>query len=254
MWRTMQISFAQLFLFTTFTAYSTGSYAQAEHTVPFADLFSLRVDTSGGETFIAFGPDSLPGDAALNARCIALYHFQDYLFANYAEVMHERKQLEAALPDTVAMRNKFHALLKADTAFRKLYMRSIDQESVAPLPMDSALWIAAHFFYLHLAHGTPMAHICVGINKVKLMSLSEAHPYHAAFCFMAVWSMEDPMGLLQQAIDPFRDELKETPSDERMGQMQQVVYDTIARSPELRKVLLDTYDQKAQYLNFKLVK
>lgn len=59
------------------------------------------------------------------------------------------------------------------------------------------------------------------------MSAAMAHPYHAAFCFMTVWGMEDPMGLLQQAIGPFRDELKKNPSDERMAQMQQAVYDTL---------------------------
>ena len=252
MYRNMKASPVHLFLFAAFAACTTGSFAQTKENVPFTELFIIRIDTTGGKAFITFGPDSLPGGTALNARCSALYHFQDYLFANFAEVMYEREQLQATLPDTLALRNKFNELLLTDTTFQTLYMRSIDQTAVAPLSMDSALIIASHFFYLHQMHGKPTAHICVGINKVKEISESMAHPYHAAFCFMAVWSMDDPMGLLQKALDPIRDELKGNPSDERMAEMQQAVYDKIARSPELRKAVLDTYEQKAQYLNFKL--
>lgn len=145
----MKISPVQLFLFSIFTACSTGSYAQADQTPPFTSLFTIRVDTSGGETYLLMEPDSAPSDSQLNARCTALYNYHDYLFQNYAEVCWKEKELPAILSDTVAMRTKFHALLEADTAFRTLYMRSIDQDTVASLPIDSALWIAAHFFYLH---------------------------------------------------------------------------------------------------------
>jgi len=224
------------------------------NTIPFTDLFTIRVDSAGGETYLNMQPDSVPGDSQLNARCTALYNYHDYLFENYAQVLWKEKELLAILPDTVAMRTKFHALLESDTAFRKLYMRSIDQDTVAPLPMDSAFWIAAHFFYLHRMNGRPTAHICVGINKVKEMSGTVAHPYHAAFCFMAVWGMDDTFGLLDQAIGSFKDELKTNPSDERLIEMQHAVYHTLAHSPELRKAVLDTYKQKARYLNFKLVK
>jgi hypothetical protein len=241
-----------LFLFAAFTACSTVSYSQTEHTVPFTDLFTIRVDTAGGETYLNMQPDSMPGDSQLNARCTALYNYHDYLFENYAKVLWKEKELLAILPDTVAMRTKFHALLEADTAFRKLYMRSIYQDTVAPLPMDSALWIAAHFFYLHRMNGRPTAHICIGINKVKEMSSSVDHPYHAAFCFMAVWGMDDSFGLLDQAIGSFRDELKANPSDKRLTEMEHAVYDTLSHSPELRKAVLSTYEQKARYLNFKL--
>ncbi len=250
----MKTSSARHFLFAAFAICTMGSFAQAQETVPFTDLFTIRVDTAGGHPFIDFQPDSLPGSATLNTRCTALFHLEDYLFANYAEVQYERDQLEATLPDTLALRNKFNELLLADTAFQTLYMRSIDQALVAPLSMDSALLIASHFFYLHQMHGKPAAHICVGINKVKQMSESMAHAYHAAFCFMAVWSMDDPMGLLQQAVEPFRAELKEGVSDKRMAEMQQAVYNALAKSPELRKAMLDTYAQKAEYLNFKLDK
>ena len=45
-----------------------------------------------------------------------------------------------------------------------------------------------------------------------------------------------------------------TASDERLSELEHAVYETLARSPELRKAVLDTYDRKAEYLNFKLLK
>ncbi|MEO8734595.1 MAG: hypothetical protein ABI373_09715, partial [Flavobacteriales bacterium] len=166
----------------------------------------------------------------------------------------EDQQLLAILPDTIAMRKQFHGSLTADTAFQRIYMRSIEPQELEPLPLDSALRITAHFFYLHRLHGNPTMHICTGINKVKEMSEAVDHPYYAAFGYMVIRDMEDPDALFYQAMKPFDDELKVNPSDERLIEMQHAVYDTLAHSPELRKAVLDTYEQKSRYLNFKLVK
>ncbi|MBK6775466.1 MAG: hypothetical protein IPG74_06325 [Flavobacteriales bacterium] len=124
---------------------------------------------------------------------------------------------------------------------------------VDPLSLDSAMRIAAHFYYLHRMDGRATMHVCVGINKVRAMSASLSHLYHAAFCYMAIWGMNDSMKPGRQIIDPFRPELKANPSDERLHELEQLVYDTLERDPELRKVLLDEYERKAPYLNFELV-
>lgn len=250
----MRASLVQLLLLTAFTACSTVSHAQTEHAVPFTDLFTIRVDTTGGEAYLTMGPDSLSGDTQLNARCTALWYYHSYLFDNYAKVYDEDQDLLALLPDTVAMRTKFHALLDADTAFQRLYMRSIDYDTIRPLPLDSAMRITSHFFYLHRENGRPTVHICTGINEIKEMSGVSDHPQYAAFCYMVIREMEDPYALLGQVIEPYRAELKENPPDERLSELEHVVYDTLARSSELRKAVLDTYGRKAEYLNFKLLK
>ncbi len=181
-----------LFLFAVYTVCITGSFAQAQKDVPFSDFFTIRVDTTGGEAYLTMGPDSLPGDTQLNARCTALWHYHSYLLDNYAKVYDENEQLLALLPDTMAMRTKFHALLDADTAFQRLYMRSIDNVTISPLPLDSAMRIASHFFYLHRVSGRPSVHICTGVNKVKEMSGVPDHPQYSAFCYMVIREMEDP--------------------------------------------------------------
>ncbi|MBK9058774.1 MAG: hypothetical protein IPL81_02435 [Flavobacteriales bacterium] len=226
---------ARLFVFAAFAISTMGSFAQTKETVPFTDLFTIRVDTAGGEAYLNVGPDSIPGNSQLNARCTALWHYHSYLFDNYAKVYDEDQQLLALLPDTVAMRTKFHTLLDADTAFQHLYMRSIDHVTVAPLPLDSAMWIASHFFYLHRVNGRPSVQICTGVNKVKEMSEDPDQPQYAAFCYMVIRGMEDPYALLSQVIEPYRAELKDNPSDERLSELENTVYDAITRSPSFAK-------------------
>ena len=86
------------------------------------------------------------------------------------------------------------------------------------------------------------------------MSKDPDQPQYAAFCYMVIRGMKDPYALLGQVIEPYRTELKENPSGERLSELEHIVYDTIASSPELRKAMLDTYDRKSEYLNFKLEK
>ena len=71
---------------------------------------------------------------------------------------------------------------------------------------------------------------------------------------MAIAAMDDHIEPFDRTIIPIRDELKGDPTDARLQQLEQFVYDTIARDPELRQALLDEYDRKAQYLNFELIR
>lgn len=222
--------------------------------IPFHELFAIRTLSEQGEVYRLFGPDSLKADTVRGPLCSALRNFHEYLYNNCSGVLRQQTKLLALLPDTAALQKQYNDLLDADTAFQRIYLRSIHREMVEPLPLDSAMRIAAHFFYLHrMGEGVTM-HVCVGINKVKEMSASPSHPYHAAFCYMAIWGMEDPSTLYQKVIQPLRPELKAKPSDERLGEIEQLVYDTLANDPELRKVLLAEYERKAKYLNFELVR
>jgi len=221
---------------------------------PFHDLFAITTVSEEGEVYRLFGPDSLKADTVRGPVCSALRNYHDYLYNNYSGMLRQQSGLLTLLPDTVALQKQYDDLLDADTAFQRICLRSIHREMVEPLPLDSAMRIASHFFYLHRMGGGVTMHVCVGINKVKEMSASPSHPYHAAFCYMAIWGMEDPSTLYQKVIEPLRPELKAKPSDERLRELEQLVYDTLARDAELRKVLLDEYERKAKYLNFELVR
>ena len=53
-------------------------------TLPTKDLFDLKVIYDSDTPYLSLEPDSLPGDAALNARCTALLNSLMYLYENYA--------------------------------------------------------------------------------------------------------------------------------------------------------------------------
>ncbi|MBX2980784.1 MAG: hypothetical protein KF905_15975 [Flavobacteriales bacterium] len=219
----------------------------------FSDLFTFEVIEGENNTYINTGPDSLPPDPALHARCTALWPYHLYLYSIFSETYGPEEQLEELLPDITAIRKQLRSLLEAETDFKELYLRSIRPDQLAPLPIDSALRIAAHFYYLHLMNGEPTLHICVGINKVRELSKSPDHPHHAAFCYMTIWEMEDSFGPWSTIRAPFADELEAKPSGERIAEIEQEVYERIAALPEMRQALIDAYERKKEHLNFELV-
>ncbi len=230
--------------------------AQAQdqsRSVAFADLFTFEVIEGEEGAYINTGPDSLPPDQALHARCIALWPYHLYLYSIFSETYGHEQHMEKMLPDTMAITKRFHDLLEAETDFKELYLRSIHPDHIAALHIDSALRIAAHFYYLHIMDGEPTLHICVGINKVRELSSTTHHPHHAAFCYMTIWEMEDSFGPWSTVKAPFADELKAKPSGGRIAEIEQEVYQRIAALPEMRQALIETYKRKKEHLNFELV-
>jgi hypothetical protein len=232
------------------------AYVQAQdpsRSAAFANLFTFEVIEGEEGAYINTGPDSLPPDPALHARCTALWPYHLYLYSIFSETYGHEQRMEKMLPDTVAITRYFHDLLEAETEFKELYLRSIRPDHIAALHIDSALRIAAHFYYLHLMDGEPTVHICVGINKVRELSSSTDHPHHAAFCYMTIWEMEDSFGPWSTVKAPFADELKAKPSGDRIAEIEQEVYQRIAVLPEMRQALIETYERKKEHLNFELV-
>lgn len=221
---------------------------------PTEDLFELKVMYDGDKPYLSLEPDSLPGDAALNARCTALWPSLMYLFENYANTAVYIWKLQKLLPDTATIQARVDSSFTADTAFTTLYQRAVARERVAPLSIDSALMIASHFFYLHSEKGKPVVHICVGINKVKELSAASAHPYHAAFCYQVIWEMEDYSALLNAVKAPYSKEFnKRNPSEARILEVEPLIYAGMASQPELRRALIDCYERNKEHLNFELV-
>ncbi|HRO98535.1 MAG TPA: hypothetical protein PLN54_03800 [Flavobacteriales bacterium] len=221
--------------------------------IAFSELFAFEVIEEEGSTYINTGPDSLPPDPSLHGRCTALWPYHLYLYSIFSETYAHGQEFQEMLPDTAAIRQRLRSLLEAETDFKDLYLRSIRPDQLAPLPIDSALRIAAHFYYLHIMDGEPTLHICVGINKVRELSVSRDHPHHAAFCYMTIWEMEDSFGPWSAAKTPFADELKAKPSAERIAEIEQEIYQRIAALPEMRQALIDTYERKKEHLNFVLL-
>lgn len=221
---------------------------------PLKDLFELSVIHEGDEHYLSLAPDSTPGDAELNRRCTAMWPYLMYIFENRSKTASTVWKLENFLPDTSLIQARIDSSFNADTAFASIYMGALAKTPVAPLSIDSALHIAAHFFYLHSENDAPVMHICVGINKVSDLSASSAHPYHAAFCYQTIWEMEDYSPLLNKVKGPFSEEFKaHPPSEQRILEVEQLIYAGMAAQPELRQALIDTYHRNKEHLNFQLV-
>lgn len=219
----------------------------------FPDLFTFEVINDQGASYINTGPDSLPSDPSLHARCTALWPYHFYLYSIFSNTYGHEEELQAMLPDTVALAARFDSLLQAETRFKDLYLRSLTDQRIASLHIDSAIRIAAHFYYLHLYDGEPTLHLCVGINKVRELSNTADHPHHAAFCYLTIWEMEDSFAPFDQVKTPFAEELKGQPTKQRVAEIEQELYKRIAALPEVRQALIATYERKAPYLNFELL-
>ncbi|MBK9276278.1 MAG: hypothetical protein IPM49_17300 [Flavobacteriales bacterium] len=231
-----------------------GIRAQNHAATRISDLFALQVNGSGDDAYINLEPDSTTANTALDSQCAALFWHHMYLFDNYAKTASYVWKLKPLLPDTVLIRTKIDSSFTADTAFTTIYSKAITKAPVADLPIDSALKIAAHFFYLHSENGKPVVHVCVGFNKVSDLLPGPAHPYHAAFCYQTIWQMKDQFALLKKVKAPYSKEFKKKPPTEaRIQEVEQLIYAGMAEQPALRTALIDTYERTREHLNFRLV-
>lgn len=214
----------------------------------------MLVKGSGDDAYINLEPDSTTGSATLDTQCAALFWHHMYLFDNNAKTASYVWKLRPLLPDTTRIRTKLDSSFTADTAFTTLYSKAITKAPVADLPIDSALKIASHFFYLHSENGKPVVHVCVGFNKVSELLPGPAHPYHAAFCYQTIRQMKDPFALLKQVKAPYSKEFnKKPPTEARIREVEQLIYAGMAQQPALRQALIDTYECNKAHLNFRLV-
>lgn len=219
----------------------------------FHELFRYNVQGSNKNGHLFVEPDTMAMDPTDREHHVAMFHAHDYLYNNYAQLYKYQKEIVGLRSDKSALNQRIAERFGQDTAFQQLYLRSVNKEMVAPLHIDSALRIISHFYYVHKVDGKPTVHICIGINKVKELSGSEAHPYHAAFCYMVIREMDDLQLPYQNVREPFTAEVKAGVSDERMLAIEEEIYVRIAGLPMMRKVLIDAHSRKAKYLNFELV-
>lgn len=195
----------------------------------------------------------MPSDTSLRRRCAALWHYHDYLYQNYANASMKGRAMGALHPDAEAIRSEFRKYMEEDTAFTRMYMRSFGSERIAPLHIDTALRILAHFYYLHRVDGKPVLHLCIGINKVKELGDAYTHPHHAAFCYMGLWELDEALDPYGKVRGPFADEVKKGVTDERLTEIEEAIYKRIAALPRLREALIAQYKQRAEFLSFDLI-
>ncbi|MFT3886077.1 MAG: hypothetical protein QM724_11810 [Flavobacteriales bacterium] len=238
---------------------ASGSIAQArpvqaeQDSIRLSVLFPMRVNEYEGRLLLDMEPDSMRGDARHEARCSALWPYHTYLLNNYCNAYLHTGELTALLPDTPRVRARYDELLQADSAFQQVMAPTLRGTTIPALPIDSALSIAAHFYYVHRVGDKVTTHVCSGINKVKELGTSVADAHYAAFAYMAIYDMGDMYAPFYPVVQPYREEMRANLSDERLHEVEQRVYAGMAGSAQLREALIAEYQRKKAFLPFELV-
>ncbi len=233
-------------------AIGQAAYTHAEP-LPLSRLFPVQVDTYEGRHFLSVEPDSMRGHAVHEAPCSALWAYHMYLFDNYSGLYQFTAELAELRSDTAQLNARYHSLMEADTAFQQVMGPIMHGTHVPPLHLDSALRIAARFYYVHKEGDQVVTHVCSGINKVKDMGTTVADAHHAAFCYMAIRNMDDLYGPYMPVVEPYRKELRKNPAEARIREVEAIVYAEVARSTLLREALIHAYDRTSVHLPFVLI-
>ncbi len=222
--------------------------------IHFTDLFSLKIAEYEGTPYLNTGIDSMLGHADREARFSALWAYHAYLYDNYSEAFSRERELLKLLPDSHAVRAGYAMLLMADTTFQRLMAPSLHGTRVAPMHINSAMRITAHFYYVHREGEKVVTHVCTGFNRVMDLGTSFDAAHHAAFGYMVVRNMEDPYAPFLPVLDPYREEMRANPTDERIKEVELLTYEEMAKSTELREALIAEYERNAEHLPFELVR
>jgi hypothetical protein len=231
----------------------TPAFTQGQAQDP-ADRYKMVFGHGKEGIYLYSMPDSASSNPQWPGRDTALWAFDMYLFSNYAATFKRERELSKLLPDTIAIRKRFRDMLEQDTAYARFFHHAMPDHRVPDIRIDSLLYIASRFYYLHRASGGGVtAHICVGINKVKELVRTEGSPYYAAFCYQVIRSQEDPFAIFYRAKDAAGDSIYNDMPEEQLHQAEHDIYRHAAADPELRQQLWSAYLAKRRYLNFQVL-
>lgn len=195
-------------------------------------------------------PDSLLSDASLSPFATNLWAYNTYLYNNYSVASKNDSILSSLLPDTVKLRSEFSSLLETDSKFQDIFYTSFNKVSIPPIHIDSIQKIMARFFYLHrLPNDKIVMHFCATINEVFELKQTEYSPYYNAFCYMSL--RDKPM--FDALYNDIAHYLPTETDNKILEDSKNGNYDIISKHPVIRQMLIDEYESKKQYLNFRIL-
>jgi hypothetical protein len=128
------------------------------------------------------------------------------------------------------------------------------------LSADSLASIASRFFYANRLepNGKTEWNICVGKNGYRNNPGHDMVPLIEAFCFMAIFEHLDPdkYGIYADFRDnamKLKDEYTGRDDEEKLMYFRASMYEMMARSDNLKRLLRDHYTLKKEMLNFTVV-
>jgi len=219
----------------------------------FTDFFYIKIESAKDHSYLYYDVDSMRKDGYYNEKFSALWAFNNYLFTNYSNILRKDSTMARMIPDTLAIQKQFKAYLNEDFRFKEIFDKVIKHQNITPIYIDSLLKIASRFFLVHRSNGHVVFHLCALINDVLSLEQSENSPYYNAFCFMTIRNNVKNWDFFNKAIEPFKAEINDSISNERLEEIKNAVFAYLAKDEELRNMLLNEYNKKKEYLNFEII-
>jgi hypothetical protein len=217
-----------------------------------SDFYNLVFYTEDGKVGFYETPIEEHENPKFSAFASNMKGYLVYLISNYSELPKSNVELEELLPDSIKIKEHFEELLNKDDSFNKILFNVYKRKEIPPVHVDSILKKISRFYYVHSSRGVSTAHLCAGINGIKEFKHDESSPYYDAFSFMVIYN-DFGMKKFSQSLEPIRSELNKSIPEERVLEIRNKVYEFILNDIEMRNYIIKEYNDKKEYLNFKLV-
>jgi len=221
----------------------------------FSDFFTL-VYYKQDSTFGFYPtPDSLKHNSKYAGFAQKLWGFNMYLYSVYSKAEREYRYLQSFLPDSNKIRTEHERLLNEDREFQDLFYATLYKKNVPDISIDSMLIIISRFTYLHTMDSDIVIHMCVAINGVSELPVTIGSPYYNAFGYMIQYS-DDCSEIVQRIKNQYKDEIalvKQTLNEEKITELRTEIYESLRNDIELRHFVIHEYEEKKEYLNFRII-
>jgi len=229
---------------------STSVQGQAK----FSDFYKLVFYPN--DTTIGFyaTPDSLINHPKYSDFAQKLWAFNLYLYTMYSNAEKEYPYLNSILPDSNKIKTEHERLLNEDLEFQDLFNSTLNRKSVPDITIDSILIIISRFTYLHRMDNDIVIHMCATINGLSDLPIMIGSLYYNAFGFMVQYSDECSQ-ITKRIKDQYKDEIaqaKQTLNEEKINAIRTKIYEALRTDSALRQLVIRIYQEKKDFLNFKM--
>ena len=173
----------------------------------------------------------------------------------YSKAEKEYQYLKTFIPDSNKIMAEHERFLNEDREFQDLFNATLHKRSVPDISIDFILIIISRFTYLHRMDSDIIIHMCVAINGINELTKTIGSPYYNAFGFMIQYS-EECSQIINRIKKQYKDEIdqvKKTLNEENIIEIRIKIYESLRKDNYLRQLVIREYQEKKDYLNFRIL-
>ena len=213
--------------------------------------------THKGNTYLTKKAQALDEGHCLASIINPNLKYVNYLITNFSS--HQKNQDLVAISDSLEFQQKFIERIQLDSAFNKVMTQYIEgvnnDQKKETYTTDEVMNIAIKYFSITgIRNGNYEAKVCAGINGIRS---TEAYrdPQLEAFCFSAILNAvatpnSDLMNSFVKGVRQLYTMSLGVNEKEEVLRAQGAVFFMMKNSPELKKVIRDSYQQHQAILPF----